>query len=132
MRTFIAVACALFACGCAEESEEVAVRCASEEAPPSARMRLAPPDAEPAEADFEAYRWATARADAREPHARPTHTISLGFIGDGPLDRYPTPPHHDPSWARPFPCNWTHTCGLSPQYDPATLRAYGYPGDYPR
>jgi hypothetical protein len=132
MRPLVAVACALFACGCAEESEDVTVRCAADEEQPTARMRMPPPDSDPVDVDFAAYRQTMARFDEPPPHPRIAHSISLGFIGDGRLDRYPTPPHHDPSWARPFPCNWTHTCGYSQQFDPAMLRAYGYPADYPR
>jgi hypothetical protein len=53
---------------------------------------------------------------AAEVASPPEHvrSISLGFIGDGKLGTEPTPQHHEPYWARPFPCHWTNTCRMVP------------------
>jgi hypothetical protein len=49
------------------------------------------------------------------PPPRPfVKSVSLGFIGDGPIGTEPTPPFHLPYWERPFPCEWTNTCWLAP------------------
>jgi hypothetical protein len=70
---------------------------------------------------------------AYAPPPAPRKSISLGFIGDEPLGRYATPEHRDPSWTRPFPCHWTHTCWVPPQagygrrYAPYPPPAYAPP-----
>jgi hypothetical protein len=46
---------------------------------------------------------------------------SLGYLGDQPIGVLPTPLHREPAWTRPFPCQWTSTCGqvpLVPYYPP--------------
>jgi hypothetical protein len=49
-------------------------------------------------------------APAPSPYApvngRP-QSISMGFIGDAPVGRYPTVHHRQPAWSRPFPGSWT-------------------------
>jgi hypothetical protein len=55
-----------------------------------------------------------AAAERAAPPARPVRSVSLGFIGDGPIGTEPTPPFHLPYWERPFPCEWTNTCWLAP------------------
>jgi hypothetical protein len=55
---------------------------------------------------------------------------SLGYLGDEPIGRLPTPPHREPAdWARPFPCHWTSTCLMVPPrpYYPPSVEVY--PGD---
>jgi hypothetical protein len=59
------------------------------------------------------------------PPPPPRRTVSLGFIGDEPVGMYAPPP--EPTWARPFPCHWTRTCGyVAPRYDPYAV----YPRRY--
>ncbi len=46
------------------------------------------------------------------PRPRPARylapgTVSLGFIGDDPIGRYPTVPHRAPAWSRPFQGGWS-------------------------
>lgn len=58
-------------------------------------------------------------------HARPARylapgTVSLGFIGDDPIGRYPTVPHRAPAWSRPFRGGW------SSGYDTPTRHYGGY------
>ena len=55
--------------------------------------------------------------ESSPPPPPPRRTVSLGFIGDEPVGLYGPPP--EPTWARPFPCHWTHTCWVAPpQYAP--------------
>jgi hypothetical protein len=55
-----------------------------------------------------------AAAQQTSPAPRRVRSVSLGFIGDGPVGTAPTSPFHLPYWERPFPCEWTNTCWLVP------------------
>jgi hypothetical protein len=50
-------------------------------------------------------RFATAEYATSPRVARP-RSVSLGFIGDDSIGRYPSVPHRAPSWTRPFPGAW--------------------------
>jgi hypothetical protein len=117
------VAFALLACGCAGQvRERVEIRYVVLEEKGATPPR-APAPSPPRQPAFQ--RIGLRVFPAHEP------SISLGFIGDWPLDPTPTP-HVDPPWTRPFPCTWTETCGMVPPPDPYAVRQYGYPPDYPR
>jgi hypothetical protein len=120
MRMAIAASVALFACGCADGESELEPR-----TPVNAQLadhtRMRAPDIE------DGFPRVYAMSEQAEPRPRPSHSVSLGYIGDTPLGTEPTPPHHEPYWARPFPCHWTHTCAMVPYYFPRVVGAYAVP-----
>jgi hypothetical protein len=96
-----AIAVTLFGCAGAESEIEPRVPVDALRADP---MQLRAPDISDGFPDA----FAAATRDAPRPRLR--RSISLGFIGDSPLGREPSPPHQEPYWARPFPCHWDGTC----------------------
>ena len=102
----IGAACAL-AAGCADAQSEI-----EPQVPVNAQLydhtRMPAPDI------VDSFPQAFAMTQSKAPRPWRPRSISLGFIGDGPLGTEATPPHHEPYWARPFPCHWTNTCGLVP------------------
>jgi hypothetical protein len=47
-------------------------------------------------------------------HSERPPSIDLGYIGDAPVGRYPTPPHRLPEWEKPFRLGgqWSSGWGL--------------------
>jgi hypothetical protein len=106
MRLAFCTGLALAALGCVAESQLEARTAADME----------PPEASPARAPDIDDRFDAVFASSEDRAPRPGHarSVSLGFIGDGPLGVEPNPPHEDPYWTRPFPCDWTATCRVPP------------------
>jgi hypothetical protein len=57
---------------------------------------------------------------------RSPYTIDLGYIGDWQFGEGEATPSAPPSWARPFPCNWTRTCGMVGSSPDFGATRYGY------
>jgi hypothetical protein len=119
MRTVVGLGVAFAAVGCnvgeaGPPSRTASDAVSSERVSASASLRDASVDDDLAES--------LARAQEPAPAPRITHSISLGFLGDSKIGVLPTPPHYEPAWTRPFPCDWTDTCwaypppGYAPQY----------------
>ena len=121
MRLAVALGIALAASGCAERGElaraprsPVAGRC--DDPMPT---RASP---------IEEHDTLSYEQHITPPREHPP-SISLGYMGDQPIGVLPTPPHREPEWTRPFPCDWTNTCWMVPlvPYEPpyGTATSFG-------
>jgi len=122
--SFVATAALM---GCIDEHEEPPAYYAPEAAPPPRR----PPQPIPT-THLPYYEYESA-GDYGTPRPRPPYTIDLGYVGDWQLGSAGAPPGGSPSWTRPFPCNWTRSCGVPPggpdfgtNRDGNALPRYGY------
>ncbi|HEY3821037.1 MAG TPA: hypothetical protein VGL81_27925 [Polyangiaceae bacterium] len=120
MRLAVGLGLAFAACGCAGGGERV-------NGPRTARdARLddpMPTRATPVEDHFDQTMALFLRIT---PPAEHPPSRSLGYLGDQPIGTLPTPPHHEPAWTRPFPCQWTSSCLLIPlePYEPPYVEVY--------
>jgi hypothetical protein len=118
MRLAVTLGIAFAACGCAEGGE----RATTPRSPVAARCDdPMPTRASPiAEHDALAYELHITPPGEHPP------SLSLGYIGDQPIGVLPTPPHREPAWTRPFPCDWTNTCWMAPvpPYYPPYVEVY--------
>jgi hypothetical protein len=114
MRLAVGLGIAFAACGCADGESATNPRTARD-----ARFDdPMPTRATPIEDDFDD---ALSRSLHITPPAERPPSRSLGYLGDQPIGELPTPPHREPAWTRPFPCQWTNTCRqvpLQPYYPP--------------
>jgi hypothetical protein len=94
--------------GCIDESEEPPAYYAPENAPPHRR----PPPPQPIPTTHLPYYEYQSAGDYGTPRPRSPYTIDLGYIGDWQFGSADAPSSGPPSWARPFPCNWEHSCGF--------------------
>jgi hypothetical protein len=108
MRAVLGLALALAASGCAAEME-------------AAPRTMCPPPRVGDDFD-DAFVY-----DEHLTPAEPAPSRSLGYLGDRPIGVLPMPPHHEPAWTRPFPCDWTGTCRWPPPppYYPPLVEVYG-------
>jgi hypothetical protein len=109
MRSPIGLALALAVCGCADAESDIEPRT-------PVNAQLVDPTALRAPAIVDGFPQVFAMAEENAPPPQHPRSISLGFIGDGALGTQPTPPHAEPYWTRPFPCDWTATCRFAPRF----------------
>jgi hypothetical protein len=109
--------------GCAEEQEEPPAYYAPTTAHPPRR----PPPPQPLPVTHLPYYEYESAGDYGTPRPRSPYTIDLGYIGDWQFGSADAPSSGPPSWTRPFPCNWTRSCGMASTWSPDFGSArYGY------
>lgn len=111
--------------GCVDEQEEPAPYYV----PPSARAPRRSPAPPPLPVTHLPYYEYESAGDYGTPRPRSPHTIDLGYIGDWQFGYDGAPSGESPQWARPFPCNWTRSCGMTSAASPnlgSTRYGYAY------
>jgi hypothetical protein len=108
--------------GCVDEQEEPP--------PYSAPASLRPPPPVPPQPipttrlPYYEYR---SEGDYGTARPRSPYTIDLGYVGDWQFGSADAPSSGPPSWTRPFPCNWTRSCGrVGPESPDFGSTRYGY------
>ena len=113
MRLAVGLGIAFAAWGCADGGRATHPRSSADDPMPTR--------ATPVEDDFDE---AVSLAQHITPPAEHPPSRSLGYLGAQPIGEVPNPPHHDPAWTRPFPCQWTRTCCPLQPYYPAYVEVY--------